>query len=419
MSSPGADAGRIGAFLDELAEIGTDPAGGWSRIAFTPQERRAHAHFARWVEGYGLTTSVDAIGNSYGDLPGQQGYPTIVLGSHLDSVYQGGNFDGAAGVAAAVEAARLLAQRGGTRCPLRVAAFTCEEGARFGVPCVGSRVVTGAFTSENLRAMTDANGISAADAAARAGLRPDDCAGARWDFGSIGAFFEIHIEQGRTLELERRPVGVVTAIGGSTRIRLAFSGHADHSGATPMWMRRDALVAAAEFIEAVDERAREHPTTVATVGQLNVIPNSMTTVPGRAELVLDVRDIDAERQRDLAEILLDDVLRIATAHDVELTGSLLSDQSPVLLDTVVQDVLADSADRLGLPYRFMASGASHDSAHVSRWVPAGMLFVPSSGGVSHCPDEAVDPGDLAVAVDVFVDAFEQLCEAWAPATEGP
>ena len=403
-----ADQARIGDFLEQLSRIGTDPRGGFSRLAFSPEEREAHALFRRVLEGIDLRTSTDAVGNSYGELAGSEDLPALMTGSHLDTVYQGGNFDGAVGVAAAVEVARVLAGGGGLRRPLRVVAFAAEEGARFGAPCIGSRLVTGAYGADTLEALTDRDQITASAAAEAVGLCPGETASARWDFAKVECFVEVHIEQGRVLEARERPIGIVNSIGGSTRVELVFSGRADHSGATPMWLRRDALAAASEFVLAVERRARAHATTVATVGRLDVEPNSMTTVPGRVLVHLDVRDVDSERQRDLAEALLDDAVRIASGREITVTARRLSDQSPVVLHGTMQAALAGAATRRGTPFISLPSGASHDAAHLAKHVPTGMVFVPCRDGISHSPAEHAEPARIAEAVDVVVDAFRSI-----------
>lgn len=403
-----ADPQRVAWFLGELAKIGTDPAGGFTRLAFSESEREAHALFRSTLEGYGLRTTTDTVGNSSGFLEGSEDLPALVTGSHLDTVYQGGNYDGAVGVAAAVEIARVLAESGGLRHPLRVVAFAGEEGARFGAPCIGSRLLTGSFDAETLKTLTDRDGRTAYDCAVEVGLQPDQAAAARWNADDLACFIEVHIEQGRVLEARQRELGVVHSIGGSTRIALVFSGRADHSGATPMWLRRDALAAAADFILAAESRAKRHATTVATVGRLEVSPNSLTTVPGEVSCTLDVRDIDSDRQRDLTEELLDDAVRIGNSRAVDVSARRLSDQSPVVLHGTVHRVLSASATALGLDFISMPSGASHDAAHVVNTTPTGMIFVPCREGISHSPEEHAEPEPIAKAVDVVVHAFREI-----------
>lgn len=408
MGVPRADPRRIGRFLEEVGRIGRDPGGGWSRLAFSAEERAAHAVFATWAAEEGLEVSTDAIGNTLADLPGSAAGPRLVTGSHLDTVPHGGNFDGTAGVAAALEVARILRSASELKHALRAVVFSAEEGARFGVPCIGSRVATGAFTAEVLEQLTTRDGRPAADCARTLGLRPEQAPEAVWADGSVAAFLELHIEQGSVLESSGRTLGIVDAIGGSTRIALAFAGRADHSGATPMDLRRDALVAASELVVEVERQAMVHPTTVATVGQITVAPNSITTVPGRVELSLDVRDTDSERQRDTAEELLDAAARIAARRGLELSASLLSDQSPILLHRSIREQLAAEATATGASFAALRSGASHDAAHVARRAPTGMVFVPSRGGVSHSPEEWSSVEDVARGVNVMVAALLAL-----------
>jgi len=405
---PEADPGRIARFLRELGEIGRDPLGGWSRLAFSAEERAAHELFGRWATGLGMKVHTDPIGNTFAELEGESSGPALLVGSHLDTVPQGGNFDGAAGVAVALEVARLLSGSGGLRLPYRAVAFSSEEGARFGAPCIGSRVATGAFTVDTLRELSDSKGRTVAECASEVGLNLTGVAEAVWPPGSVGAFLELHIEQGRVLESRGLPVGIVDAIAGSTRLRLAFRGHADHSGATPMPLRNDALVGASEFVVEVEQRAAALHTTVATVGQMEVKPSSFTTVPGLVRLSLDVRDIDSENQRDLADDLLDRAVRIAARRGLEVSATLVSDQSPVVLHQPVRERLAHAAQEAGVPFCVLPSGASHDAAHVAKVAPTGMVFVPSREGISHSPEEWSDAEDIARAVTIMVMALQSL-----------
>ncbi len=410
-----ADPERVRAFLDELATIGADPLGGWSRLAFGSEERRAHAVFARELATLGARVRTDAVGNTIALLPGRDdGLPALATGSHLDSVYRGGNFDGAAGVAAAVETARILVDEGGLRHPVLVVAFAAEEGARFGVPCIGSRTIAGACNADALRAMVDRDGRTAFECAAEVGLDPAAAATARWDLSRVACFVEVHIEQGAVLQDARAPLGIVTVIGGSRRSQLTFMGVADHSGATPMRLRKDALTAAAEFILEVEHRARMQPTAVATVGRVRVCPNSITTVPGTVSLTLDVRDVDARRQQALSYALRDRARAIATARSIELSIEDLSQQSPVALDTRMRRALEDAARSLGRCCLSMPSGASHDAAHLAPHVPTGMVFVPCLDGISHAPEEFADAADIARAAEVVALAFRE-----ADRREGP
>ena len=405
-----ADPRRIARFLREIGEIGVDPRGGWWRPAFGPEEREAHAVFGRWATDLGLKLSCDAIGNTYAELSGDDPGPALLVGSHLDTVPQGGNFDGVAGVAAALEVARLLAESGGSRRPCRAVVFSGEEGARFGAPCIGSRVAAGAFTAETLNSLTDREGKSAAGCAEEVGLRPADAAEAVWPRGSVATFLELHIEQGRVLETRGTTLGVVDAIAGSTRLELTLSGNADHSGATPMPLRHDALAGASEFVIEAERRAATYRTAVATVGNLEVEPGSFTTVPGTARVSLDVRDIDSERQRELAEELIDEAARIAARRGLEISAVLVSDQSPVVLHKPVREQLARAATRSEASFCVLTSGATHDTAHVAKVAPAGLVFVPSRAGRSHAPEEWSSVDDIARGAEVMAAALRALDE---------
>jgi allantoate deiminase len=400
---------RIARFLRELSSVGRDPKGGWSRLALSPEERTAHELFTRWASDLGMKVSQDPIGNTYAEIPSAARSTALLCGSHLDTVPQGGLFDGAAGVAAALEVARLLADS-----PLdhtfQIVVFSAEEGARFGAPCIGSRTATGAFSADTLRSLIDRDGNSAYSCALDAGLDPSHVSESVWPLGSIGAFLELHIEQGRVLESRRRALGIVDAISGSTRIELIFVGRSDHSGATPMNLRLDALTAASEFILEVERRAAARRTIVATVGRLDLQPGSITTVPGLARLSLDVRDVDSDRQRDLAELLLTQAARIASRRGLELSALLLSDQSPVVLHKPVRERLALAAQERGLQFSILSSGAGHDAAHVAAVAPAGMVFVPSRGGISHSPEEWSSAESIARGAEVMVGALRRLDE---------
>ena len=403
-----ADPLRIARFLREVGEIGRDPRGGWSRLAFGPEERAAHALYGRWAVDLGLSVRTDAIGNTFAELTGEAPGPALLAGSHLDTVPQGGNFDGTAGVAAALEVARLLAEAGGLKRAYRAVVFSGEEGARFGVPCIGSRVATGAITADTLRELSDREGRLLVRCAKEVGLRPDEADEATWPDNSVAAFLELHIEQGRVLESYGVPVGIVDAIAGSTRVELIVSGRADHSGATPMPLRRDALAGASELVLEAERQAAAYRTTVATVGRLEVEPGSPTTVPGLVRLFLDVRDVDSERQREVVEELLDRAMRIVARRGLQLSAELISDQSPVVLHKPVRERLARVASGRDIPFRVLPSGASHDAAHVAKKAPTGMLFVPSQDGLSHAPEEWSSVEDIARGAEVMAEALLTL-----------
>jgi allantoate deiminase len=416
-SAPGAaipkpDATRIGAMLADIARIGADPGGGVSRLAFTADERAAHDLVGGWLRDLGLTVRVDAIGNTIAERAGTvAGAPAIGVGSHLDSVYHGGRFDGIVGVVGAVELARLFAEaKVATRHPLRVVIFAGEEGARFGEPTIGSKAVSGHLANRDLAAMKDANGVSLAEAMRAIGFDPRAVAQARWKAAEWAAFLEMHIEQARVLEQTETPIGLVDVVSGSTRLRVELTGRADHSGGTPMDFRADALAAAAEVVLAAESLAKDARNRGArlTVGRLDVHPNSITTIPGRVRFTIDVRDVDSDRQRRLAIEIVRRTRVLADRRGIEVETELIADTSPVVLPIWIREQSAKVCEDLGIRYRVMTSGAGHDSQVVNAIVPAGMVFVPSKDGLSHVPGEWTSASDVARGVEVLFHLTARL-----------
>jgi allantoate deiminase len=391
--------------LRELSLVGADPHGGWSRIAFTPVEREAHSLFARWSSDLGLEYRTDSIGNSYARRG--SGERPLRVGSHLDTVPRGGNFDGAAGVVAAIEAVAMLAATP-MRHPVEVVAFSAEEGARFGTPCLGSRLITGAMGLEELRRASDADGVTAFDAAELVGLRPSSAMDEIWSSNELACYLELHIEQGRVLEDRNRRIGIVEAIAGATRFAVTLRGRTDHSGTTPMRLRQDALAGAAEIVVYVEEAAKRGRTTVATVGRLQVEPNVITAVPGEVTFSVDIRDIDPVRQRQVAGEILDHIERVSARRRLASHVRLVHDQSPVVLHYWVRQELAVATAETNVDYKVMPSGAGHDAGYVSAIAPAGMVFVPSRRGISHAPEEWSDAEDIALGAVVLASALARI-----------
>lgn len=409
---PRPDATRIAETLRRLATIGADPEGGITRLVFTQPERAAHDFMAERLREVGLEVWGDAFGNTYGRRAGRDStLPAIAFGSHVDTVPHGGAYDGAVGSVAALEVMRTL-EAGGveTEHPMLAVIFAGEEGARFGKPLLGSRAVMGELSQEQLITLRDASGISLAEAMRSVGFNPDAIEEAIWPEGMVGAFFELHIEQGQVLESERKAIGLVDSIAGNTRLRFTIRGNAVHSGATPMHLRHDAVAAAGELILSIEEVANDyrHRSTVATVGRMDVWPNSITTIAGRVVLYADVRDIDGERQREAANRILDLGRRLEDKRGVTVSVDIVSDSSPSILPTWLRRITAETCEHLHIPYRVMPSGAGHDAAVVAEHVPAAMLFIPSQHGLSHTPDEWSSPEDIATGTEVLTRSILAL-----------
>ncbi|GAA3669633.1 Zn-dependent hydrolase [Microbacterium marinilacus] len=406
-----ADARAVGELLDDFARL-TEPGPGVTRLAYSPLEREAHARFAERMQALGCAIRVDEAGNTIAELPGTDpDARAIGTGSHLDSVYEGGRFDGVAGVVAGMELVRLLVEGGEPLThPVRVVAFAGEEGARFGQACLGSRFAAGLTPRPLVDELVDRDGIPLADAMRALGFDADRAATARWDPSEWAVFLELHIEQGRVLQDSGAALGPVDSISGSTRLSFTLHGRPSHTGGTPMAGRADALAAAAEAVLTAEQLATDHAHrgTRATVGRLEVSPNSITTIPGRVTFSLDVRDVDADRQRSATTEIVSRVMATARRRGVGVDVRLIADTSPVILPLWVRNALVQAAVSGGSSYRVLSSGASHDAQMINTIVPTGMLFVPSRDGLSHVPEEWTDASEIAVGVDALVAAVRAL-----------
>lgn len=386
---------RLRSRIESLAEIGADDQGGVTRLAYTELEREAHRRFAAWAEAAGASCHVDAAGNTVATY--REGTPYFLIGSHLDTVIAGGAYDGAAGVLAGMEVAELTASEGTTG--VRVVAFAGEEGARFGRPNLGSIAAAGMLTEEACERLVDARGTGLLEAAAELGFNPLETDA--WLGDEVACFFEAHIEQGRQLEAGAARIGLVDAIAGSIRLRFDIRGRADHSGATPMRMRSDALAAASELILATEATGRRFRSTVATVGRVEVDPNNVTTVPGAVRLWVDIRDVDVDLQRLAARAIFERAGEIGRERQLTLAGQVISDQAPVVLEAWPRALAQEQCASRQLAYRVLPSGAGHDAAVVARRAPSTMLFIPCVDGISHSPREHADTEDIALAAELI------------------
>jgi hydantoinase/carbamoylase family amidase len=396
------DGERVLARLAELAQIGADPAGGITRIAFSEPEAEANELVIRWMTELGLTVSQDSFGNLFASSDGNDpdGAPWMA-GSHLDTVPNGGRLDGALGVVAAVEAVAAMRASGGLPAePLEIVIWRCEEPVRFAHGKVGSLLFSGSLKRDELTSLREADlDLERPPARIELAQRPDT--------RRIGGCLELHIEQGRRLERGGRRLGVVTAVASPIRLRVVVAGRSDHSGATPMDDRQDALCAAAELVLAIERAAHEEAAydTVATTPNVRVEPGTMNVVPGHAEMLVDVRGIDGDSMRRVVGAIEDDAAQIAAKRKVEMEVQLLSSAEPTLFDPEVISSLADAVAALGEEPYLMPSGAGHDTQCIASLAPAGMLFVPSVGGVSHSPFEHTSDSDVVLGARALAGAW--------------
>lgn len=404
---------RLAQRLHELAQIGLTEQMGSQRIGFTPEEKAAKELVKGWMREAGLEVIDDGAGNVFGRLAGQHPEkPAIMAGSHVDSVPNGGHFDGPLGVLVALEVAQAWQESGfQPACPYEVAIFTDEEGARFNGGFTGSKALVGDLDLDKQRSLVDADGLGFEEVMQHAGLSMEGLQQAKRDVADIKAFIEVHIEQGKQLEKEELPVGIVTGIAGPCWVNMTFKGQAGHAGNTPMNDRQDALVAASAFILALKQLpARISSSAVATVGKLHVFPNGVNVIPGEVQLTVDLRDIHASTRDQLVEQTIELAQKLAHGHGVEFTCEETLRIDPVPIPQQMQDILADAlqAQEPAIRPYFLPSGAGHDTMILGRHVPVAMLFVRSVEGISHNPKEWTSLNDCVVSAHVLRSVVERL-----------
>jgi allantoate deiminase len=396
-----AECQRIAAMTEEPGRI--------TRRFLTQPTHNVHAHLRARMEALGMEVYLDAAGNLRGLLhPEGASDKRLILGSHIDTVPDGGAFDGVLGVMLAIECVDLVRQNG-LPLAVEVIAFSEEEGVRFGVPFLGSRAVAGRFDPA-LLALKDAEGVTLEGAIRAYGLDPTLIAGSAVDDDTLG-FVEIHIEQGPVLEAENLKVAAVTGIVGQTRLTLEFAGQANHAGTTPMNLRRDALAGAAEWIAAVEKLAKRTEGLVATVGKIEASPNATNVVAGIALLTLDARHPhDAVRLGSVNE-LIEMANSIAERRSLAMQCTRPMDQPAVSMDERLTAYLADAIEAAGFPPKRMHSGAGHDAMVMASRMPTAMLFLRSPGGISHNPAEAVRTEDVEAALEVMSVFLQRVAGA--------
>lgn len=397
---------RIKTGLEALHPFNATPGNGTTRLPFTKEAREAAEHLKTYMAGAGLTVHEDEAGNIIGVMAGKdRALPSLVVGSHFDTVVNGGNFDGQAGVVAGVEIARLFKETG---VPLArdfmVIAFCDEEGMRFSGGYFGSKSWLGQITQEDLHAFKDKDGISIYEAMKGYGLVPEDLPKAAWDMNKVRAYIELHIEQGPVLDTEKEEVGLVDCIVGMQRYIVTVKGRADHAGTTPMDMRMDAVEAASKVYSQLPDWAREKKDgTVATTGFIKVTPGGINIVPAEVQFSIDIRSRNKNNLVDLMAKVTAELDKACAANGTSysMEKKLLVD--PVNLSAPMLDILEESCRKRGYSYRRMVSGAGHDALAIGQVVETVMVFTPSKDGRSHCPVEWTEYADVAKATSVLYD----------------
>lgn len=396
---------RLNEHLKALSEFGKNPQGGVSRVAYSEADRQGREYVLGLMRAANLDVSIDAAGNLVGRRAGSDNsLKPILVGSHIDSVPEGGNFDGDVGSLGAIEVAQTLAEnKVTTRHPLEVIIFQNEEGG-----LIGSEAVVGQLSEKEFD-LVNKSGKTVRDGIKFIGGDLSKLATVKREKGSIAAYLELHIEQGGTLEAEKIDIGVVEGIVGINWWDVTIEGFANHAGTTAMNNRQDALLAAAKFIEAVNRVVTSVPgRQVGTVGRIQALPGAPNVIPGKVVCSLELRDLDAAKIQMLYQKIRTEADQIAKSNRVTFDFKALNTNISAPTDPRIRAIIDQSAKELGLTTRQMPSGAGHDAQDMARIGPVGMIFIPSIGGISHSPKEFSRPQDIENGANVLLGALMKV-----------
>src|SRR6266446_7328420 len=398
---------RILEHINGLAEFGKNPQGGATRVAYSEADRQGREYVVGLMREAKLDVSIDAAGNIIGRRAGNAKLAPLLFGSHIDTVPEGGNYDGVVGSLGAIEVAQTLAEKNiVTHHPLEVVIFQNEEGG-----LIGSRAMDGELTEKELD-LVSRSGKTIREGIKFLGGDPTKLSGVKRKRGDIAAYLELHIEQGGILEREKIDIGVVEGIVGINWWDVTVEGFANHAGTTAMNNRQDALLAAAKFIEAVNRVVTSVPgRQVGTVGRIQALPGAPNVIPGKVILSLELRDLDAAKIQMLFEKIRTEADQIAKASKTTFGFKEINVNIPAPTDARIRSLIDQSAKELGLSTKQMPSGAGHDAQDMARLAPAGMIFIPSVGGISHSPKEFSRPQDITNGANVLLHALLRLDES--------
>lgn len=396
------DGERLWQSLMEMAQVGATPEGGCRRLALTDEDKQGLDLLRSWAAEAGCEIGQDEVGNLFAQRSGTaHDRPAVLVGSHLDTQPNGGKFDGAYGTLAALEIVRTLNDHGiETLAPVVVVSWTNEEGARFPLPCTGSAVFAGTLAVEEAIAQRAVDGPSFGDELRRLDLVGPEPAGSR----RVAAYFEAHIEQGPILEWTGNTIGVVAGGQGLRGLALHLTGSEAHAGTTPMENRRDALVGAARVVAAVNELPSRHPGALATVSRIDAKPGSRSVIPGRTDLLIDLRHPEAEVLDRLEADVRQGAAELAAEARLDVEVQRFLSMDPVVFDESCVADIREAAEELGQPAMDIVSGAGHDAVYVARALPTAMLFIPCRAGISHSPEEHAEPEHVQAGCDVLLHA---------------
>jgi len=398
--------------LNAIGRIGIGDHGAVTRLVFSIKELRSRQLLIHLMRQAGLKIHIDAIGNIFGRLNGHDPKaPAVLAGSHLDTVIHGGKYDGPVGVIGALEAVRTIRENQiPLRSPVEVVCFIGEESSRFGFSTLGSSLVAGEVHARDLANAVDQQGTKLEYVLNSLGITRRNLTSLKRAPKGLKAYLELHIEQGPILEAKKKRIGLVTSIAAPSRFKVVFSGRADHSGTTPMEMRKDALVASAQLIEYVEKVCRkfssmEKGRVVGTVGAMKIEPGVINAVPGKTELSIDIRSTTARSKDRVARMVKRRAQEIARRRSIGCEILPIREENPVPLDKRLLRITQEICDQKGIEYEIMPSGAGHDAMQMAKITPAGMIFIPSVRGISHNPLEWTDPEDIGLGSQLLMETM--------------
>ncbi|PAF21353.1 allantoate amidohydrolase [Terribacillus saccharophilus] len=398
------DLKRLEKTLHDINQFGHSKEG-VTRLAYSKEERQAAELFSNLCRQEGMNVRIDSCGNVIARREGTNpNLPVVACGSHLDTVIQGGEYDGTLGVIAALEVVRSLNDKGiKTKHPIEIIAFACEESSRFGVSTIGSKAMAGLLKKESVAELRDSEGKSITDLFSECSLNFNEIERSIRKKEDFKVFFELHIEQGPVLERQLKQIGIVTGIAAPTRFEINIKGQALHSGTTPMHYRKDAFLGAAEIALQLEQAAIIEASngTVATVGACEVKPGSMNVIPDLATMKIDIRGTSLDSKNRVIEELFTSIKQVEEKRNISIEYKELSNERPINLDKVVTQSLAESCEQKGYAYMHMASGAGHDAMNMAKLCATGLIFVPSKDGLSHHRDEYTAIEQIGIGVSLL------------------
>lgn len=396
--------------FEAMAQL-TAPGEGINRLAFTDADWAGRQYIIDRMTDAGLSVEIDDFGNVIGYKIGKKpDLPAVMVGSHTDSVPNGGNYDGVVGVLSAIEVIRSMIDDGYEHDhTIAVVSFMCEESGRFGNATLGSKAMRGELTLQDLHHLVDKQGISLYEALKGRNLNPDGIETMAYK-RPVKSFTEIHIEQGKVLEHEQKTIGIVTGIAAPERFYVTIRGNADHSGATPMNLRHDALCGASKIILGIEEIAsmQEEPPVVGTVGVVEVTPGAMNVIPGAVKLGVDIRSISNVARNSVVTLVKEFIDITAEKRGLSYTIETIAQDHPVEMHPAMIREIEEAVKSVGVEYMTIPSGAGHDAMHWAEVVPTGMIFIPCRDGISHNPAEFAEMDDIVTGAAVLDKVLRKL-----------